>query len=80
MRERLTCLMQKVIRKMIGKKEPPTLIEASENKKPVCLRKNSNKLLHNFCIFKKSILIIYLSLPVFYFVTKITLFQWDVFV
>lgn len=37
MRERLACLMQKVIRKMIGKKEPSTFIEDSEKKKPVCL-------------------------------------------
>lgn len=37
MRERLACLMQKIIRKMIGKNKPPTFIEASENKKAVCL-------------------------------------------
>lgn len=36
MRERLVCLMQKVIRKMIGKKEQSTFSEASEKKKPVC--------------------------------------------
>lgn len=37
MRERLACLMRKVIRKMIRKKELPTFIEASENKTQICL-------------------------------------------
>lgn len=36
-RERLACLMWKVIMKMIRKKELPTFIEASENKNQIRL-------------------------------------------
>lgn len=50
MRERLACLMQKVIRKMIAKKELPTFIEARGNKKSVCLRKEQQMVTNYYII------------------------------